>query len=334
MIIPVAKARGPARVAPAAIKKTAPSSGLDTDNDIDIRCLISGQVPGDDNCANRGTDTGCQILYFADIGTYLGIIRIYLNPSFSIHVFNFVCISVDLGGTSGMAMRRSTASKGDAIINSLHALMDQLHRKVPGFHDASFNYNNLSWHHPENEGSSVVAQVSPSVLDCVFHDTQQTGPGGLSTEQTIELRALSVKTSDRLKNLYCNAVGLHGADEVELQRPLSPSMMRKTSVANRDDEFYNDVAYRTKSDDTYHPFTVAHHSSASPDTVQNHWTTFHEQDGITVSEFSNSDYPMDTLMASCHVEVRIWTISFLFLCYLNLHFTICFRRLHTKFAAC
>ena len=31
-----------------------------------------------------------------------------------------------------MAMRRATASKGDAIINSLHALMDQLHRRVPG----------------------------------------------------------------------------------------------------------------------------------------------------------------------------------------------------------
>lgn len=31
-----------------------------------------------------------------------------------------------------MAMRRATASKGDTMINSLHALLDQLHRRPPG----------------------------------------------------------------------------------------------------------------------------------------------------------------------------------------------------------
>jgi hypothetical protein len=210
-----------------------------------------------------------------------------------------------------MAMRRATASKGDAIVNSLHALMDQIHRKVPGFHDSSssLNCSNLSWNtaHADTTTTAIPAHV-PSVLDCVFHDKHEPGPGGLSHEQTIELRALSVKTSDRLKNLYCNAVGLAGNEEVadasQLQRAQSP-MMRKTSVANRDDEFINDVDYiegRGGVSETVHrptPVSFASSGAGQP----NQWTTFHDQDGISVSEFSHSDYPMDTLMASCYVEV-------------------------------
>jgi len=275
VIIPVAKARGN-RGTPS-MKKSSVSNGRDDDANTDIRCLISGQVPGEDAGARHGADSGCQILYFADI---------------------------ELGGTSGMATRRSTAAKGDAIINSLHALMDQLHRKVPGFHDASFNYNNLSWNQVENEGSPSIPAHVPTVLDCVFHDEQHSGPGGLSQEQTIELRALSVKTSDRLKNLYCNAVGLPEADEMELQRPMSPPMMRKTSVSMRDDEFINDVDIVDGPSNDLSPRRPSsmRAASRSDSGFHNHWTTFHEQDGISVSEFSHSDYPMDTLMASCHVE--------------------------------
>jgi hypothetical protein len=236
--------------------------------------------------------------------------------SLSIHLSLSIC-RADLGGSSGMAMRRSTASKGDAIINSLHALMDQLHRKVPGFHDSSFNHSNLTWHSNDKDPSasstatpSIAAHV-PTVLDTVFHDVQEPGPGGLSHEQTLELRALAQKTSARLKNLYCNAVGLHGiADsdrdmDVDLQRPRSPSMMRKTSMASRGEEF-DDVDYLGTSggsggDVISRPAAV---TQASP-LAQNQWTTFHDQDGISVSEFSHSDYPMDTLMASCHVEVSL-----------------------------
>lgn len=225
---------------------------------------------------------------------------------------SFVTV-VDLGGSSGMAMRRTIASKGDSIINSLHALMDQLHRKVPGFHDSSFACSSLTWGSPDKEGeggSSAAADSShmPSALDVVFRaENEASGPGGLSHDQTNELRALSLQTSDRLKNLYCNAVGLLQHDEhsqsTQLKRTLSPPVMRKTSVAHRDDEFMNDVDYMesviTASDGVLRPTAATPPLSQQP----SQWTTFHDQDGISVSEFCHSDYPMDTLMASCHVEV-------------------------------
>lgn len=145
-----------------------------------------------------------------------------------------------------------------------------------------------------------------SVLDLVFQDLHQPGPGGLSLEQSSELRALSVSTSDRLKNLYCNAVGLRGSSSnavspsSSLQEGQSASArMRKTSVANRDEEFINDVDFMMEGSSS--PFAI---SSPSPSSSQ--WTTFHDQDGISVSEFSHCDYPMDTLMASCHVEVSAY----------------------------
>ena len=188
-----------------------------------------------------------------------------------------------------MAMRRSIARKGDAIINSLHALMDQLHSKIPRFQDVSFENNKLTWA-SDSETDNVATESRPSVLDCVFQELPENTSGGLTHNQILELRTLSKKTSDRLKNLYCNAVGLVGSADV-----ISNSLpgVHKSSVANMD-EVIGDDAGGTVAKFPRHP-------QSPPPT--SHWTTFHDQDGISVSEYSDSDYPMDTLMASCHVEV-------------------------------
>ena len=177
---------------------------------------------------------------------------------------------------------------------------------------ATFNYhNNLTWDNLDDATSSHPSTPAhvPSVLDCVFQDIHEAGPGGLSLEQTSELRTLSAQTSNRLKNLYCNAVGLQGFSFAEVTgsatSPSSSSVreMRKTSVANRDEEFFHDVdsAGGGTGSGGGSGGGVARPLSPSP----SQWTTFHDQDGISVSEFSHSDYPMDTLMASCHVEVRL-----------------------------
>lgn len=64
----MAKTRGN-RGTPASMKKfPAASDGRDAEANTDIRCLINGQVPGEETGAKHGVDSGCQILYFADIG--------------------------------------------------------------------------------------------------------------------------------------------------------------------------------------------------------------------------------------------------------------------------
>ena len=39
--------------------------------------------------------------------------------------------------------------------------------------------------------------------------------------------------------------------------------------------------------------------------LQKKWTTFHDEDGISISEYCGNDSPIGTIMACCHVNVRV-----------------------------
>lgn len=187
-----------------------------------------------------------------------------------------------------MAMRRAVAAKSDSIVNYLHSLMDKLHHKIPSLllHD-SLSCAELSWDTTNDASDHPHAR---SVLDCVFRDTKEPGPGGLSVEQSMELRNLSLTTSVELKNLYCNAIGL-------------PTYSTKAPFQHIRHDSDSEVASSRVRD---HINSSSGHKLSSKNSIQSDskscWTTFHEQDGISISEYSNPDYPMDTLMASCHVE--------------------------------
>lgn len=57
------------------------------------------------------------------------------------------------------------------------------------------------------------------------------------------------------------------------------------------------------------------------DSRERKWTTFHDQDGISISEYCGSDSPFGTLMASCHVDVSlICFFYYLFLSRLSLSY--------------
>ena len=165
---------------------------------------------------------GCQVLFSADI---------------------------DLGG-SGLAFRRASHHKADAIITYILSLMDNIHDTLPG---------------AEYKALNAIPPAPGTVLDAVM-----TGAGpksgkssivGLSHEQVHELKTIAKDCINRLAVLHASAISA---------------------------EF-------------------GHHNSKSGIAqLERKWTTFHDQNGITVSEYCGSDSPLGTIMASCHVNVRRW----------------------------